>query len=234
VRAVPNKYPLVGGALHGAHEVVVLSPRHDADLAALDSAAASEAMRMLRDRAAFHLDAGLVHVQTFVNHGRLAGASLEHPHAQLVALDFVPPAVAAQAARFADLGTDLVAGSLADAHRRGLVVDERAGAAAWCPWAAATPYETLVAHADAGAEFARAADAELDAVTALVAGVLRRLTRCTGPVPYNVVFHSAPGGHWYARVTARVFIHAGFEMGTGVLVNTVPGEDAAAQLRDPS
>jgi len=82
--------------VHGAHEVVVLSPRHDADLAVLDAGAASEAMRMLRDRAAFHLDAGRVHVQAFVNHGRLAGASLEHPHAQLVALDFVPPAVVAE------------------------------------------------------------------------------------------------------------------------------------------
>src|SRR5882724_6755114 len=69
VRAVPNKYPLVGGTVHGAHEVVVLSPRHDADLAVLDAGAASEAMRMLRDRAAFHLDAGRVHAQAFINHG---------------------------------------------------------------------------------------------------------------------------------------------------------------------
>ncbi len=236
VRVVPNKYPLTGGAVPGAHEVVVLSPAHDVDLAALDTEQARAAMRALRDRAAFHLDAGLAHVSAFVNHGRLAGASLEHPHAQLVALALTPPAVLAEAERFRVEGCDLVAVSLDEAHAHGLVVAAHGPgrAPAWCPWAAATPYETLVAHLDAGDDFARATDAELDPVTNSIADVLRRVARALGPVPYNVVFHSTPGGHWYARITVRTFVHAGFEMEAGILVNTVPGEDAAARLCDPS
>src|SRR5438067_13294959 len=105
-------------------------------------------MRVVRNRAAAHRAAGLAHAQAFVNHGRAAGASLEHPHAQLVALAFVPPAVVDDAARAA-AGRDLVAASLEEARGHDLVLVD-GDIAAWSPWAAATPYETLVAHADAG------------------------------------------------------------------------------------
>jgi UDPglucose--hexose-1-phosphate uridylyltransferase len=230
VRVVPNKYALVGGAVHGAHEVVVLSPAHDRDLRALDRDQAHLAMRTLRDRAAYHLARGLVSAQPFINFGRAAGASIEHPHAQLVALDRVPPAVAEQAARFDAAGIDLVVESREDARRHELVLVDGA-AAAWCPWAAATPYETLAAHDEAGDDFADASDEQIDAVTDVLRAVLTRVDRLLGTVPYNVVFHSAPGTHWYARVTIRIYTHAGFEMGTGILANTVPAEIAAQRLR---
>src|SRR5437660_7438670 len=55
VRVVPNLYPVVGDGLEGAHEVVILSPSHDADFAMLDDDRATEIFTMLRDRAALHL-----------------------------------------------------------------------------------------------------------------------------------------------------------------------------------
>ncbi len=90
LRVVPNKFPIVGDGVVGAHEVVIFSPAHDADLSALSDDSASCVLVALRDRARFHLAQGLVYTQAFVNQGKAAGASIEHPHAQLVALDFVP------------------------------------------------------------------------------------------------------------------------------------------------
>src|SRR5690348_2192834 len=90
VRVVPNKFPLVGDGVAGAHEIVILSPAHDKSVGELTEPALGDAFLALRDRAAFHLDRGLAYAQAFVNHGKAAGASIEHPHAQLVALDFVP------------------------------------------------------------------------------------------------------------------------------------------------
>jgi len=56
-----------------------------------------------------------------------------------------------------------------------------------------------------------------------------------GNVPYNVVVHTAPraGGpfHWYVEVVPRISVIAGFEQATGILVNTVPPDQAAASLR---
>src|SRR5689334_22989668 len=48
LRVVPNKYPIVGDGVAGAHEVVVFSPAHDADLGALAEPSAADALSMLR------------------------------------------------------------------------------------------------------------------------------------------------------------------------------------------
>ena len=87
VRVVPNKYPIVGDGVPGAHEVVIFSPAHDIDMGALADTAATDVLLMLRDRSRFHLAHGCRYAQAFVNQGKNAGASIEHPHAQLVALE---------------------------------------------------------------------------------------------------------------------------------------------------
>ena len=119
VRVVPNLYPIVGDAVAGAHEVIVLSPAPRpvarpplrptprADGAPRSAIAPPSTSR-----------AGLAHAVPFVNHGKPAGASIEHPHAQLVALDFVPPAVSDDLARFERSGRDLVADALSTAADR--------------------------------------------------------------------------------------------------------------------
>ena len=113
IRVVPNLYPIVGapgaGDATGAHEVVILCPDHDRDLAALDDDQVVELFIVLRDRMRVHLDGGRAFAVAFVNHGRGAGASIEHPHAQIVAPDAPAPAVVAMTERF---GTDLVAAEL--------------------------------------------------------------------------------------------------------------------------
>jgi UDPglucose--hexose-1-phosphate uridylyltransferase len=238
VRVVPNLYPLVGDDVPGAHEVAVLSPRHDAPLGALSDAEAVEVFTVLRDRAAVHAAAGLAHAQPFFNYGKAAGASIEHPHAQLVALDFVPPAVERATGRFAAVADDLVARLLAaDGEREHHVLRDHGGAVAWCAPASLSRYEVMVADPAAGARF----DQERDDVLASMARATRRVAAAVagalGDVPYNAVVHTAPATgvhryHWYVRFTPRVSVRAGFEEGTGVLVNTVAPEAAAAHLRE--
>lgn len=243
VRVVPNLYPIVGGddaraGATGAHEVVVLSPDHDKTFAQLAPDQAVDVGRMLRDRVRAHTAAGHVYVQAFVNHGRAAGASIEHPHAQLVALDFVPPAVAASLARFGDAGSDLVRDAAASARDDGRVVSD-GDVVVWCPYAPSAPYETAIAHLDAGASFADATDDQVGDVVRALQDVLGRVASVADDPPYNVVVHAAPGRdmgdavfHWWIEVSPRLSLYAGFELGTGVLVATMPPEQAAAELRD--
>jgi UDPglucose--hexose-1-phosphate uridylyltransferase len=237
VRVVPNLYPLVGDRVPGAHEVVVLSPAHDATFGHLDDAAATEVLAVLRDRSAHHLAGGLVHAQPFVNSGKAAGASIEHPHAQLVALGFVPPALDAMQRRFAEAGRDLVRDAI-DAVDGEHCVASGDGVTAWCSPTSLSPYEVLVAHEESGARFDTAPDGEIDACARMLRRVVVGVTGALGDVPYNVVVHTAARDtgardfHWFVRVTPRVAVTAGFEAGTGVLVDTVPPEQAAAQLRE--
>jgi UDPglucose--hexose-1-phosphate uridylyltransferase len=239
VRVVPNLFPIVGGAdagpgATGAHEVVVLSPSHDDSLAQLDLRRAVEVVTVLRDRVRHHLSAGRLFVQVVINHGRAAGASIAHPHAQVVALDVVPPAVADAVERFESSPTDLV---LADLDRNGDLRVFDGPVAAWCPQAASTPFELRVALRSRSARFDEIADGNVEEVAAVTRDVLARLAAVLGDVPYNLVVHTAPPGagpgsfHWYIEVQTRAAVLAGFEQGTGIFVNTVAPERAAQDLR---
>ena len=227
VRVVPNKYPIVGDGVPGAHEVVILSPQHHADLGVLSIEACTEMLLALRDRARFHLDRGLAYAQPFVNHGKAAGASIQHPHAQLVAMDVVPPKVEAR-----------VKGFTVDAFRRNQehLIDDGA-VKVWCPSASISPFFARVAVEDGGPRFDEATDGETGAVAAALHDTVARLHRLLGDVDYNLVFETAPRDHagpfhWWVDMIPRLTVVAGFELGTGMWVNIVPPADAAAALRE--
>ncbi|MDQ6853691.1 MAG: DUF4921 family protein [Actinomycetota bacterium] len=240
VRVVPNLYPIVGGTdagpgATGAHEVVVLSPSHTDSFAQLEPDDAVEVLTVLRDRSGHHLAAGHTFVQVVINHGRAAGASIAHPHAQLVALDLVPPAVARAVERFETTGRDLVVGDMDAAGTDLRLLD--GPAPAWAPGAGSTPYELRVAPRAAATRFDEADDGDINAVAGSARGALAMLAASIGDVPYNLVVHTAATGaadgsfHWYIEVQTRTAVVAGFEQGTGIFVNTVPPERAVPQLR---
>ena len=246
VRVVPNLYPIVDAPsthdaregsvrVTGAHEVVILSPDHDASFGKLEPEAAVEVLTVIRHRVQEHLTGGHRYVQVFMNHGKAAGASIAHPHAQIVALDRVPEAVETSVARFAT--TDLVAHELADARKHDRVVVD-GPAPVWAPFAAWVPYGMRIAHRSTRARIEDATDAELGVIAIGLRDALAALHRTLGEAPYNVVFRTAPPGgsagefHWHLDVIPRVGIIAGFEEGTGMLVNTVAPEQAAVLLRD--
>lgn len=250
IRVVPNLYPIVGGAdagpgARGAHEVVILDPDHSCDLARLPDDGVAELFTVLRDRARVHAAAGFAYVQVLVNQGRAAGASIAHPHAQVLAIELVPPLVRETLERTAAARTDVVAVDFeAAGPQDGRVVDAPE-AWAWCPWAAASPYETRISAPDAGPRFEDTPDAALRAVARVTRDVVSGIVRLLGEVAYNVVLHNGPthptgsgpglgagASHWYLTVVPRVSTIAGFELGTGLLVNTLSPADAARQLRD--
>jgi UDPglucose--hexose-1-phosphate uridylyltransferase len=240
VRVVPNLFPIVGGPhatseTAGAHEVIALSPGHDRSFGGLDDDQATEVLTVLRTRALEHRRDGFRFVQVLVNHGREAGASLPHPHAQLVALGFVPPAALAARDRFAAAGMDLVARER-DEVRAGPFGVQEGPVPVWCPPASGTPYEMRMRHEAASPRFEDATDGELRDAGPALRDALARLARTAGDVPYNVVVHSpadpAGPGAWYVAILPRTSVVAGFEIGTGLCVNVVAPEAAAARLRD--
>jgi UDPglucose--hexose-1-phosphate uridylyltransferase len=244
VRVVPNLYPIVGGpdadrGATGSHEVIVLSPDHTTSFGMLADDQAVEVLTMMRDRARVHADAGRSHVQPLINQGRAAGASIAHPHAQLLALDFVPPAVAVAVERFTSLGGDLVLNDQAAAIDAGTAVVGGDEVRAWCPLGARGPFEIRIAALTAGSRIESAGDGQILGTALVLRDVLAALARALGDPPYNVVVHNAAAHpttdgrfHWWVEVVPRVSVVAGFELGTDVLVNTVDPSTAAARLRD--
>jgi UDPglucose--hexose-1-phosphate uridylyltransferase len=105
-----------------------------------------------------------------------------------------------------------------------------------CPFWSAVPYEMLIVPKTHVGHLARSAPKDLAAVGHALRTALDRLGRAADDPAYNVVFHTAPYGdeeasfHWHVHVLPRIASVAGFEQGTGVMINIVPPELAAQRL----
>ncbi len=220
----------------GAHEVIVNCPEHRTRLADLGEAGISAAMEAWRARVAAHAgEASLVHL--IVNEGPLAGASLEHSHAQLYALDFVPAEVARERERFNAYNERTMGGHLLEdviveeVRRRERVVAVDSEAILLCPWASRSPFELRIVPRTAAARFESD-----DRGAAMLTTALTALEGAFGSIPqFNLWVRTAPRGieefHWHIDLIPRLGILAGFELGTGVDINVYAPERAAADLR---
>jgi UDPglucose--hexose-1-phosphate uridylyltransferase len=255
VRIVPNRYPAFYGddplavrnlgPVHvqapasGIHEVLVFSPQHGASWADLDDRDAGLVMAALRDRVEEHARTpNIRYTQAIVNHGREAGASLSHPHGQLLGMPFVPGEILDEERAFARFegGCILCATVEAEVTDGSRVVHDDDRVVIVCPFWAGSPYELLVIPRTHDAHLQDSAPADLAAVGRSVRDALESMRRLLGDVSYNLVFHTAPHRHngpfhWHAHIWPKLVSIAGFERGTGVLINIVPPEFSAQELR---
>jgi UDPglucose--hexose-1-phosphate uridylyltransferase len=174
-----------------------------------------------------------------VNEGAEAGASLPHTHAQLYALPFVPAAVARERERFTAYwdrtqGRNLLEDLLQEeVRRRERVVAIDPEAVALAPFASRVPFQVQVVPRRPRARFED--DGPLGA--RMLHQVLGRLRGALGELPpLNLWVRTAPRGaehfSWRIDLLPRLTQLAGLELGTGVNLNVVAPERAAAALRD--
>ena len=250
VRVFPNLFPIVYGvtddditgdglrrrrAAGGVHEVAVLSPSHHRSLARLDDREVLQVLVALQDRVRAHAATGHLYTQVMVNHGSAAGASVAHPHAQIVAIDVVPPTVDEEVAHLSAGDQCVLCLELERQDDDPSLVVTGQEAPVWCPWWSSTAYELLLAPRRHRPRF-EDAGAELEAVAGSLRLGLARLDRQLGDPPYNLFVHTLPAHrhtdfHWHIHIRPRLQQDAGFELGTGILVNTVDPVDAAQRLR---
>jgi UDPglucose--hexose-1-phosphate uridylyltransferase len=220
----------------GAHEVIINGPQPVLSLAELPEAQVARAMEVWRERMRAHADSA--YVQLIVNERREAGASLPHTHAQLYAFSFVPAVVARERERFGaystrTMGQNLLGDLVAEEVRlrdRIVAIDDEAVLMA--PFASRLPFQLMLAPRTPRARF------EEDGPTgaSLLHDGLRRLARHLGASPpLNMWVRTAPRGAehfcWRIDVLPRLTHLAGLELASGLSLNIVAPEKAAAILR---
>ena len=238
VRTVANRFPLVSASMpraRGAHEVIIETRAHDADLADLDAASLLRVLAMYRDRSlAMESVEHAKAIVLFRNRGRRAGSSQPHPHAQVVALDFVPPHTRARDA-IASADPDLLARTLDAEHAGARVVIATCAFVTFCPFASARAHEVRIAARTKIERFARLDDALLAELADHLGRVLRALRTRMGLADYNVMVRDpalATRGTFFAiDVLPRTGGDAGFELHTGASICLVAPEETAAALR---
>jgi UDPglucose--hexose-1-phosphate uridylyltransferase len=263
VRTIPNRFPTVetevvgsgklspvpfpfdAEVVSGHHEVVIETPRHSPQLPYLPLEQAVRVLRMCRDRTRHLLGLeGVGSVTLFENSGPESGGSLWHPHAQLVTLPSLTPAIEEEvrgAARFREQSSvscafEEVSRAEASDGRRVVVTTRRF--LAFAPFASAVPYELRVVPMAHAPSFANATDPEVEELAALLPSLLRALLAVVPGASYNLVVRSPAAKqvdpdryHWHLDLYPRLVRPDGFDLGSGLNVNTVPPEVAAELLR---
>jgi UDPglucose--hexose-1-phosphate uridylyltransferase len=228
----------------GHHEVIIETPDHNGDLATGSETAVRDVLEAYRARYMALRAEGAALIVIFRNHGRSAGTSLSHPHSQIVSTPVVPIEVrhrfeVAQQ-HYDDMGTclysDILARELADGRR---IVLQTENFVAFQPFASAYPYETWLMPRTQQASFGRITDRQLDDMAGALWRVLVALRQKLDDPDYNYVIESAPPDQdhreyfvWHLRIAPRLGTPAGFELGSGMRVNTILPEEAAGALRE--
>ena len=259
VRVIPNKFAALSSEVQptrslqhlrrridgfGFHEVIIDSPDHSRYMGLLSDDHAATILKVYRERYnALSVDRRVNHITIFKNHGADAGASLQHPHSQLIATPVIPSQVRHrlhEALRhYDDVGEcmfcHMVEREVEDQTR---IVLKGEHFVAIEEFAAPTPFATHIFPLRHMASFGEITDLEIADLARVLRTLLAKIyvglenpdlnfTIRSGPTEYSGVRHF----HWYVSVIPRLTRVAGFELGSGMFINTVLPEAAAEFLR---
>lgn len=269
VRVVSNKYPALriegeltrrGVGMYdqvsgvGAHEVLIESPDHVRTLDRLPIEQGALIYRVLQERLSDLMrDDRFKYVLLFKNQGMTAGATLAHPHHQVIATPVTPKTVAVELNSARDhfigkercLFCDMIDQEITGGERIVALTDRFV---AFTPYASRSPFELFVAPRFHQHSLTETSDEDILGLTAIMNDVLCRLRIGLNDPPYNYVFHNAPNTdtsprrpshwatirhdwHWHIEIVPRLTRTAGFEWGTGFYINPNPPEESAEYLR---
>lgn len=260
-RIVLNKYPALNphGTVtrslqgiyvamegYGHHEVIVEHPRHNLDIAAMapqDVDAIIETYYRRYTELRENQQNALILL--FRNHGPRAGASLLHPHSQIITTNVFPRHIRwrnEEAQRYFDEWGRCVYCDILDfeTHHGKRVILENDSFVAFVPFAAEVPFEVWIVPRRHQADFGQIGDAEQSDLARTLQAILGRLAARLGDPDYNYVVNSAVRHahekhlHWFLSIRPRLVTRAGFEIGTGIRINpSLPEADAKFLRSEP-
>lgn len=260
VRVVPNKFPALGieGDLNrqgdgiydkmngvGAHEVIIETPDHKLTLAEMPEKQVEEVLWAFRDRINdLKRDHRFRYIVVFRNYGEAAGASLEHPHSQLIALPVIPKRVLEElkgSRTYFDfkercIYCDIIRQETAAGVR---LVAETDLFLVMEPYAPRFPFETWILPKRHESHFEDADAPTFQNLAWMLRSTLRKIEKVLERPAYNLIIHSSPVQepplqyyHWHIEVIPKLTKVAGFEWGTGFYINPTPPEESAKFLRE--
>jgi len=211
VRVVTNKFPITD-----FHEVIIHSPDHMKNLEELPEKQIGLVLRAYKARFNYYRKMGQVLI--FCNNGEHAGASIKHPHSQLVV---IPGQI-----NLDTLGKEPFNN----------VVQDTKFFTTYCPDFSQWPYEVWVAPKDNKGRFGDLSDEALDEMAMILRQTLKQLKKIFDShkltnMDFAYNYYIYPGHDWYLRIIPRFIHRAGFELGTGLNVNIVDPAEASLELR---
>lgn len=249
VRVFPNKFPFASlegqsevrtdnefytfSGAYGRHEVVVETRDSDKQLWDLDIASIARVLKTYKMRVhEIYKTTQTKYVMVFKNHGKEGGTSILHSHTQIVSTNIIPPIIEEKIrCQKSDSGCNYCKIIEKEKNSRRRVL-ETEHFISFTPYASRFNYELLIlskAHKKSMIEFT---EDELDDLAKVMHFVLNKLKKMG--CAYNIAYHDAPPGsdlHFQIEIMPRIAKWAGYELGTGIIVNAVSPETAAEFYR---
>lgn len=226
-------------AAYGEHEVIVETPDHHQLFQDIDNPAHLQFIfKAYKARVASLLKRkGTKYVHLYKNHGRLAGASIDHEHSQALSLPFVPPMINEEFERAKayrkKTGKCLTCAIME--REKANIIFQNEHFTAFCPSFARFPFEVWIVSKDHRESLLQFDDVEGGDFIRLLQSCIRAIYKVSKD--YNVVYHNNFFGendaHFHAEIYPRPNIWAGLELGTGVIVNTKTEQESLAALKAP-
>ncbi len=252
VRVVPNKYPILSpdsqehekgeipflsATARGVHEVIIETPDHFATVGEMPIPQVLLILQTYRERLR-QLRKEYPYAMVFKNRGPEGGASLSHPHSQLISSEFIPDSVERELRvfrEFSSRGLCPVCLLLSEERKKERLLFESENFAVFCPYFSAFPFETWIVPKRHLPAFEESDDELLRELAEVYRKTMGALDRTLDFPSLNMMLKSRPfaGGeyHWRMEIIPRLTKPAGFEWGTEVFVNIMPPERAARELR---
>lgn len=259
VRVVPNRFSALARdveptrSIHrsrrsingfGVHDVIIETPDHAEFMPLMSDSQVSQILSVYKTRYnELSHDPRIAHITMFKNHGRDAGTSLEHPHSQLIATPVISHQVRERfqhaLSHYDEYGEcmfcQMVEEELEEQKR---VVMTTEHFVVLELFASATPFCTHIYPRRHMASFGDISAPEIQDLGRTLRSLLARLYHGLENPDFNFTIRSAPAEsvgvkyfHWYLSVIPRLTRVAGFELGSGMFINTVLPESAAEFLR---
>ncbi len=260
LRVVSNKFPALriegeldrrGEGIYdkmnglGAHEVIIECPDHDKTLSSVSVSHFEKVLLTYRNRIKeLCKDKRFRYISIFRNQGEAAGASLAHPHSQIIALPVVPKRLkeelngAGEYFNYKErcIYCDIVRQEKEQGVR---IINENHDFLAIAPFASRFPFEAWILPQRHNSSFEETPEGDYASLAEIFSDVLKRLNKVLGDPPYNFILHTSPVSerindhyHWHFEIIPRLTRIAGFEWGSGFYINPTTPEDAAKFMRE--
>ncbi len=258
---VPNKFPAFSpiqknnqikseGALFqkapsiGFHEVVIFND-HSKQLVDFSFNEWQELLGLYQQRyIELSKESFVNYVSIFHNHGKMAGASLIHPHSQIVAIPFydknIESALLSSKEFFYEKSQCLFCSvNRAEKSAKKRIVFENSNFLAICPFASKVNFEVVITPKNHLPYFEKITQEEKSDLAQIFQIVLAKINKGLGGPDYNFYLKTSPCDdkeypffHWHFTIMPRISVWAGFELGSGIEIITMPPEKSAEYLRN--
>ncbi len=205
VRVVANKFPFAP-----IHEVIIHSPDHHKNLDELPLSQAIAVFETYKERYLAHHQKGQVYI--FQNHGHDGGESLPHPHSQLTV---IPHHIMLSMPQRKEPDGEAI---------------EKEHFTLFCPETSQWPDEVWLVPKKRHQTFGQSTDREVAELAEIVQKLIQVMDERHGnEFPFN--YYIYPGVDWYFRFSPRKKSLGGFELGTGIFVNSTDPKETIAFLK---